>query len=315
MLRIAMKIALGTGIILIALYFAFRIYKHQSESLPVKAVLYNAPKASGASWEEVLNHPVSVDLELLDTGSLVVAKSEILNFKHPDAKELTDGDKELTVFSYLIHHKKLGHYLVDTGLGSSIQRSPHGELKGILVKKMLKGFTQEKGKDIAAQLQERGVVPRGIFLTHLHYDHVAGLPDLPASVPCYVAKDEHYSNYKFLYENHSLNGFNNINQFDFTKASIMEPLGPAIDVFGDGSFWAISTPGHTPGHVSYLINSTSGVLLIAGDACPTRYGLESGIGPGTFSTNIELAQATFDRIMEFKRAYPQVKILPSHELP
>ena len=107
--------------------------------------------------------------------------------------------------------------------------------------------------------------------------------------------------------------FNNLNKFDFSKAKIMEPLGPALDIFGDGSFWAVSTPGHTEGHVSYLVNGKEDLFLIVGDACIITYGLDSGIGPGTYSSNIELAQATLNKIIEFHKNYPQVKLAFGHE--
>ena len=45
----------------------------------------------------------------------------------------------------------------------------------------------------------------------------------------------------------------------------MAPLGPGVDLFGDGSFWAISVPGHTDDDIAYLINGATPVLL-TGDA-------------------------------------------------
>jgi hypothetical protein len=41
---------------------------------------------------------------------------------------------------------------------------------------------------------------------------------------------------------------------DFSAAPTMAPLGPCVDLFGDGSFWAISAPGHTDDDIAYLIN-------------------------------------------------------------
>jgi glyoxylase-like metal-dependent hydrolase (beta-lactamase superfamily II) len=45
----------------------------------------------------------------------------------------------------------------------------------------------------------------------------------------------------------------------------MAPLGPSVDIFGDGSFWAISVPGHTDDDIAYLINGPTAILL-TGDA-------------------------------------------------
>jgi glyoxylase-like metal-dependent hydrolase (beta-lactamase superfamily II) len=49
----------------------------------------------------------------------------------------------------------------------------------------------------------------------------------------------------------------------------MAPLGPSIDLFGDGSLWAISVLGHTDDDVAYLVNGPRPVLL-TGDACHTK---------------------------------------------
>ena len=38
-------------------------------------------------------------------------------------------------------------------------------------------------------------------------------------------------------------------------------VAPSVDVFGDGSFWAISVPGHTDDDIAYLINGTTPILL------------------------------------------------------
>ena len=38
---------------------------------------------------------------------------------------------------------------------------------------------------------------------------------------------------------------------DFDEAHELPPFGHGLDLLGDGSIWAISTPGHSPNHVSY----------------------------------------------------------------
>jgi N-acyl homoserine lactone hydrolase len=88
-----------------------------------------------------------------------------------------------------------------------------------------------------------------------------------------MEKNETYMNNKFIYGNDYFRRFNNLNQFDFSKAQIMEPLGPALDIFGDGSLWAVSYPGNKESHVSYLINAEQGPVLIIGDPSLVKYGI------------------------------------------
>jgi N-acyl homoserine lactone hydrolase len=47
----------------------------------------------------------------------------------------------------------------------------------------------------------------------------------------------------------------------------MKLLTGDLDVFGDGSATLLSTPGHTPGHQSFLVHlDKTGWLLLTGDA-------------------------------------------------
>ena len=49
---------------------------------------------------------------------------------------------------------------------------------------------------------------------------------------------------------------------DFLAASSMPPLGPCVDLLGDGSFCAISAPGHTDDDMAFLINSATPLVLL-----------------------------------------------------
>ena len=54
-----------------------------------------------------------------------------------------------------------------------------------------------------------------------------------------------------------------------------------FDVFGDQSVIVLPTPGHTPGHQSVLVRTTSGQnLILAQDACYTLENMFADIPPG-----------------------------------
>jgi N-acyl homoserine lactone hydrolase len=93
-------------------------------------------------------------------------------------------------------------------------------------------------------------------MTHIHLDHVSGFPDIPKDVPVYTGAHEAEATL-FLNlivqgtNNHLLDGRPALEELQFTN----DPDGKfdgVNDVFGDGSFFAILTPGHTAGHTSYL---------------------------------------------------------------
>ena len=56
-------------------------------------------------------------------------------------------------------------------------------------------------------------------------------------------------------------------------------LAGVLDVFGDGSFFAILSPGHTKGHTAFLARTTAGPVLMTGDTSHTRWGWETTSSP------------------------------------
>jgi glyoxylase-like metal-dependent hydrolase (beta-lactamase superfamily II) len=102
---------------------------------------------------------------------------------------------------------------------------------------------------------------------------------------------------------------------DFNKGFSLAPFKKVIDIFGDGSFWAISTPGHTNDHISYLVNIKDSPVLIVGDAELTKWAMENGIivntdyGKKGRKDVLQSAKA----IREFHKLFPQVEIHFSHD--
>jgi glyoxylase-like metal-dependent hydrolase (beta-lactamase superfamily II) len=100
---------------------------------------------------------------------------------------------------------------------------------------------------------------------------------------------------------------------DFSAAPTMPPLGPSVDIFGDGSFWAISEPGHTDDDIAFLINSTRPVLL-TGDASHFAWAFTTGVAPrGWDKAGTARGYVSLEQLRAFARAYPSVKIIFGHE--
>ncbi|MBK6702310.1 MAG: MBL fold metallo-hydrolase [Caulobacteraceae bacterium] len=116
--------------------------------------------------------------------------------------------------------------------------------------------------------------PRAAFITHLHYDHVLGVAMLDRATPVYIGpNDGAHRNFFYRFINQptreALEG-RTVRTWRFGSA----PEGglAALDVFGDGSLFALHVPGHTPGSTAYLVNSTQGPQLVTGDAVHSREG-------------------------------------------
>ncbi len=107
-----------------------------------------------------------------------------------------------------------------------------------------------------------------VILTHLHGDHVGGLPAVLDAAPTAQA----YAG-----------------EADVAGITSPRPLVPVND--GDEVFGleVIATPGHTPGHIA-VIDETAG-LLVAGDALNESDGRVSGANPQFSSDMVAAAES------------------------
>lgn len=274
---------------------------------------FTALPPSANDWSAALARPARVTLETFESGRIRVRLSEVLDLEDPRAHELRDEETFVPVFAHLLHHDDLGDYLIDSGLDRSFQTTTSGDIGGLFASRIY--AVQRPGEDIASRLLERHASLHGIFFTHLHPDHLSGATSLPKNIKYVAGPGETPKSVGFFFYEDALRGVTALQTFDFTHAPSMPPLGPCIDVFGDGSLWAISTPGHTAGHVSYLIVTKSGPVLLTGDASHTRWGFEHGVAPGDFNDGKrEDARRSLDQLIAFSRAYPQVKVVLGHAL-
>lgn len=208
----------------------------------------------------------------------------------------------------------LHHYLIDAGLDSSFVRDPCGSVRGLLRGRFADPIHQLPGEGIRDQLEDRGLrAIDGIFFTHLHFDCTSGLNELAQPRLCLIGHGERSpDHWPWVYTRH-FDRIGPIEELSFEKAAEMAPLGPCIDLIGHGTVWAISTPGHTLGHVSYLVATEDGPVLFTGDAVPTGRTLheESASSGNRYR---ELALASIERVKVFLETYPQVRPVFGHEL-
>ena len=113
-----------------------------------------------------------------------------------------------------------------------------------------------EGERIASLLQKEGLTPAGILLTHAHFDHIGGIPDLQKAFP----------DLPVFVNGPDLAMFGHpMNQLPPDYPSIGKPKG-LRGLRGLGSLEGlevIETPGHTPGGVCYFLAQEK--LLLSGD--------------------------------------------------
>lgn len=95
-----------------------------------------------------------------------------------------------------------------------------------------------------------------------------------------------------------------------------DPSGPfdaVIDIFGDGSLWALSVPGHTSGTTAYLARTKAGPVLLVGDASHTAWGWEHDVEPGTFSEDLPRSSESFRKLRKFAAEHPAIEVRLGHQ--
>jgi glyoxylase-like metal-dependent hydrolase (beta-lactamase superfamily II) len=280
----------------------------------IRRVPFSAPDASYHSWDEILQNPQPITVEVYNTGTNQTTLSGLMNMDHERAANIPDENIDIPILVFVIHHQDLGAYLIDAGFDKSWVHSPYGTVRGVLVpQKMAQGW-QEPGMDTASIIEQQNIALQGVFLTHLHMDHTGGIVDLPKDIPYVLGKGEPYFNFRFLIQGDHLKGIDQLYELDFSTGIDLPPLGRGIDVFGDGSFWAIDASGHSKALVIYMVNGVERQVLLTGDACNIELQFDVGVGPGSFSADMEKGQDTLDRIILFAEQYPEVELIFGHDL-
>lgn len=111
------------------------------------------------------------------------------------------------------------------------------------------GFSNDaESAELTAFLEEKGLTPAGILLTHGHLDHMYGTADLQEKYGCKVWMNEmDIQELEFADVFAGAIGYEKPRRFRFSSAGD----GMTINLAGF-SFEVIRTPGHTEGGVCYL---------------------------------------------------------------
>jgi glyoxylase-like metal-dependent hydrolase (beta-lactamase superfamily II) len=283
------------------------------------ASLYPISSQSSQTWDEVFKNPGSITVTTFNTGKINMDQAQNLDPNNPKIKLFPNGNLPLPVLVHWLHHDRYGDFLIDAGFGNAFNANPpYGNYSDPMrILNWLSGIknSQKPGQNIAAQLKKHDVQLNAVFFTHLHPDHTAGVVELPQNVDYIFGKGENWFLSRAFIGDH-FNGKKNLKIIDFTHIQAMLPLGPAVDIFGDGSLWAVATPGHTRDHISFVVNTKTGPVLLAGDASQFSWAFENNVAPrGLNKADTALAQKSLGQLIAFNTQYPKVKIIFGHGLP
>ncbi len=227
---------------------------------------------------------------------------------------------EIAHSAVLIRHPQ-ATFLYDTGLSTDIYLFLSNQ--SLLFRKTLANFAFEQS--LASHLQGRGL-GRGdldfALLSHLHWDHVSGIPDIPG-VPLRVNRVEYdAAQYGILDAYQGLvrqfMGDNPLDFFDIAGPAY-EGFRNSYDLFGDGSIVLVSLPGHTAGNTGMFINRSNGPrLFLLGDAAwvAANYLRPATMHPliwNTVSSDDASGRQTLIQLHHFAQAHPEIPLIAMHD--
>ncbi len=266
----------------------------------------------------------SLKLQILEAGSCVHPEHVVLcNYRFAPLR--------FPSLFAVLEHAKEGLCLFDTGYSQHFIEATRAFPERLYA--WVTPVDVRPEQTAVSQLARLGYQPsdvRYVFISHFHADHISALADFPrARFRFFPAA------YAAIRDLGRLNALRRgvlpaLIPADFESRA--EPLsdarsvplpsqcaafGEGLDVFGDGSCFAVELPGHARGQMGLFVRQHDGRLyFLVADACWTRAGFERAVRPHPVThllfDDARRYHATLESLAALHRREPEIVIVPSH---
>ena len=226
--------------------------------------------------------------------------------------------RDFAMTAVLVKHPK-GDVLIDTGFGRGIDT----QIRALpLLFRMMTSY--EHTASAADLLRDAGYDMqdlKGIILTHAHWDHVSGVADFPAGVPVLLPEAER----SYVDEGGAVMALART-LHDVAWRPYKFAGGPYLgfpassDLWGDGTIVMVPAPGHTPGSVIVFVTLPGDRrYAFIGDLVWQLEGIrEREERPWLLGRVVDddaaAVRANLLRVVALTEKYPQITIVPAHDL-
>jgi N-acyl homoserine lactone hydrolase len=224
------------------------------------------------------------------------------------------------IVAFLVEHPGAGAILIDTGFHGSVAVKPQANLGRLNARLYFRGVEMQPDQAVAAQLRARGIPSadvKVVVMTHLHPDHASAISDFPdatfvVSSAEWTAASEGGPFHGYVKRQFD-HGFDwRLLDFEGSGAESFSGFARSFDLFGDGSVRTVYTPGHTLGHMSVVLRTNSGEVLVAGDAIFLRRTLADSHLPYRVADE-HLFRRSLREIRQYATETPDALIVPGHD--
>jgi glyoxylase-like metal-dependent hydrolase (beta-lactamase superfamily II) len=260
-------------------------------------------------------------IHAIETGKVKITKNwrigrgnGLMRFKNT----LLDSEftEWLPIYVWVIEHQE-GLIVIDTGIPENANKHVWFPPFMPLVQRAAK-FKMTAEQEVGPQLKKIGLSPddvRWVVLTHLHQDHDGGLHHFPNAEFVVSSKEWEMS----TGIKGRMNGY--LNQrwpdwfkpriIDFSSQELFGPFAGHHTLTQARDIHLVPTPGHSPGHLSVILDEDDLSIMFAGDTSYTEELLieqkVDGIG-----ADPDVQQETHQKILEYAEQH-RIVYLPSHD--